>query len=493
MKTAIVWFRSELRLADNQALRAALARAERIVPVYVHAPGEAGRWPAGAASRWWLHQSLAALEAALAARGAPLSVHRGPSAATLVGLARALGADTVYWNRSYEPSLRARDADVERALAASGVRCETFGGALLAEPAGIATQGGTAFRVFTPFWRACQATLEAGGPPLAAPKAIPGLPGTAQGLALAALELLPRRDWAAGFATRFTPGEAGAQARLAQFLDESVADYAELRDRPDLAGSSRLSAHLHFGEVSPRQLLWAARSAALAPGASGRARGTDSFVRQLGWREFAHHVLHHFPDTSEQPLNASFASFPWRDEGALLAAWQRGETGIPLVDAGMRELWQTGWMHNRVRMVVASLLTKNLGLHWLDGARWFHDTLLDADLANNTLGWQWVAGCGADAAPYYRIFNPERQCERFDPKRAYLRRWLPELASLPDEWLHRPADAPARVLAAAGVVIGRSYPRPIVDLKASRERALAAYGALRAARPAADAATADGE
>ena len=493
MNTAILWFRSDLRLADNLALHAALSRAERVVPVFVHAPAEAGRWPAGAASRWWLHHSLEALAAELGARGAPLLLLHGPSAVALVTLARTLRAGAVFWNRSYEPQARARDAEVASALAAEGVGTETFAGALLAEPASVATQSGTPFRVFTPFWRACQTVLDSTGPPIAAPLSIPGRADVATALPLAALDLLPQRGWAAGFPRYFTPGEAGAQARLADFLDESVADYAEHRDRPDLPGSSRLSPPLHFGELSPRQVLWAARSAALAPGRSGRARGTDSYVRQLGWREFAHHLLHHFPHSAEQPLNAAFASFPWRDERALLEAWQRGETGIPLVDAGMRELWHTGWMHNRVRMVVASLLTKNLGLHWLDGARWFHDTLLDADLANNTLGWQWVAGCGADAAPYYRIFNPMRQCERFDPQRAYLRRWLPELAALPDEWLHRPAEAPTRVLADAGIELGGAYPKPVVDLKSSRARALEAWSNMRGSLPGAEASSAESD
>ncbi|MBS0396939.1 MAG: FAD-binding domain-containing protein, partial [Proteobacteria bacterium] len=273
-----------------------------------------------------------------------------------------------------------------------------------------------------------------------------------------------------------SPGEAGALARLEAFLDDGAAGYATERDRPDLPATSRLSPHLHFGELSPRQVLAAARAAGAGRPAPA---GLEAFLRELGWREFSQHLLFAFPHTASAPMDPRFAAFEWRQDGAALRAWQRGRTGIPLVDAGMRELWHTGWMHNRVRMVAASFLTKNLGLHWLEGARWFHDTLVDADLANNTQGWQWTAGCGADAAPFYRIFNPVLQAARFDPDGRYLRRWLPELARLPDAWLAQPFAAPPAVLAAAGVELGTTYPRPLVDLATSRERALAAWQRLR--------------
>ncbi len=472
MRTALVWFRNDLRLADHAALSAAARAAERVIPVYVHAPEEAAPWAPGSASRWWLHHSLGALGAALAAEGSRLILRRGPSGAALCALAAETGASAVFFNRTFEPALAARDAAVEVQLAEAGVASESFAGNLLLEPAALRTQAGGAFRVFTPYWRAWQAALEVSAPPLPRPRLRARGANPPPSLALDALALLPRIRWDAGLTARFQPGEAAALARLERFLDEAVADYTEARDRPDTAGTSRLSAHLHFGELSPRQALAAIRARAPAPGAAARARGAEAFLRQLGWREFAHHVLHHFPHTSEAPMDPRFNGHRWRSDSAGLAAWQRGRTGIPLVDAGMRELWATGWMHNRVRMVVASFLTKNLGLHWLEGARWFHETLVDADLANNTMGWQWTAGSGADAAPYYRIFNPVLQAERFDPDRGYLRRWLPELARLPDEWLHRPFLAPAAVLAAAGVTIGSDYPAPIVDLKRSRERAL---------------------
>ncbi|HUO79035.1 MAG TPA: deoxyribodipyrimidine photo-lyase [Steroidobacteraceae bacterium] len=480
MRTAIVWFRRDLRLTDHPALRAALAAAERLVALYIHAPDEEAPWAPGGASRWWLHHSLAALDAALAARGARLTITAGASLETLLAVARASGASSVHWNRSYEPALVRRDTAIKAALRAAGVAADSHAGNLLVEPWAIKNGQGLPFRVFTPFWNACQAALGAVPQPTPPPRAVPPAAPLAAALPLAALGLLPRPRWDEGLAARWTPGEAGALARLEAFLDVDAAGYAERRDRPDLAGTSRLSPHLHFGELSARQALAAAQGA--AAGAAAR-RGTESFLRELGWREFAQHLLYAFPDTALAPLDARFARFEWRRDAVQLAAWQRGRTGVPLVDAGMRELWHTGWMHNRVRMVVASFLTKNLGLSWLEGARWFHDTLVDADLASNTLGWQWTAGCGADAAPYYRIFNPVLQAQRFDPDGRYLRTWLPELARLPGEWLHRPFAAPAAVLAGAGVALGRDYPAPIVDLAASRERALAAWQRLRGPRP----------
>ncbi|HUO95894.1 MAG TPA: deoxyribodipyrimidine photo-lyase [Steroidobacteraceae bacterium] len=470
MQTALVWFRRDFRLTDHAALAAALGSAERIVPVYIHAPEEDAPWAMGAASRWWLHHTLAALGAALAARGAPLAIFAGPSAATLLAVARATGASSVHWNRRYEPAVVARDTALKAELRAAGLAAESHPGDLLLEPWSVANRAGEPFRVFTPFLRACQAELARVPPPRPPPATLPGAPQVPAGVPLDALRLLPRVRWDGAFARLWRPGEAGALARLEAFVAEGLAGYAEWRDRPDLPATSRLSPHLHFGELSPRQVL-------AAVGAGGR--DADAFVRELLWREFAHHLLYAFPHTTDAPLDARFADFPWPGDPHLLGAWQRGATGVPLVDAGMRELWHTGFMHNRVRMVVASFLTKNLGLPWQDGARWFHDTLLDADLANNTLGWQWTAGCGADAAPYYRIFSPLLQAERFDPERSYLRAWLPELARLPNEWLHRPFEAPPAALAAAGVRLGVDYPWPIVDLASSRKRALAAWQRMK--------------
>jgi deoxyribodipyrimidine photo-lyase len=482
--TALVWFRRDLRLADNPALSAAVERAEHVVAVYVHSPAEEGEWRQGAASDWWLHHSLLRLDEDLRRRGIGLTVRRGDSARALADLARETGASQVYWNRVYDPTLVARDTALKQALREQGLVCESFNGSLLHEPWEVRTAQGGPYKVFTPFWRSCQARLDAQPAPLRAPDRLTGPTRPPRSELLAVLGLLPRIPWDQGLLAAWTPGEAGAHARLEEFCDEWIAGYDEGRNRPDQPASSRLSPYLRFGEISPRQCLVAARNAVVDQPEARKS--ADSFVREIGWREFAYHLLHHFPHTTTAPLDERFERFAWDADQRLLEAWHRGATGYPIVDAGMRELWATGWMHNRVRMIVASLLTKNLRQPWLAGARWFWDTLVDADLASNTLGWQWTAGCGADAAPFFRIFNPVLQAERYDPQRVYLRRWLPELARLPDGWVHRPWQAPADVLAAAGVTLGATYPHPVVDFPASRNAALAAYAGIKepAIRPA---------
>jgi deoxyribodipyrimidine photo-lyase len=471
--TALLWFRRDLRLADNPALARSLEVCERVVPIYVHAPDEEAPWQPGGASRWWLHRSLEALDSALRGLGSGLVIAAGESLAELRRLAGLTGATHCFWNRLYDPALVARDTQIKQALRADGLFCGSFNAGLLFEPWDLATGNREPYRVFSPFWRRCQPELPTTEPP-ASPAALPPLPEGLDGLPVKALDLLPRIPWDAGLAAAWQPGEAAALARAKAFLDADVAAHPERRDRPGETGTSRLSAHLHFGEIGPRQVVSLARRA-------GEGKGSDAFLRELGWREFAHHLLYHFPHTPEAPLDNRFNGFPWREDGtaALLDAWQRGRTGIPLVDAGMRELWETGWMHNRVRMVVASLLTKNLRIPWQSGARWFWDTLVDADLANNTLGWQWTAGCGADAAPYFRVFNPVRQGERFDPDGTYVRRWCPELAALPSPHIHQPWAAPAPVLTGSRLSLGRDYPMPIVDLAESRQEALAAWGKIK--------------
>ena len=475
--TALVWFRRDLRLVDNPALAAACERAERVVALYVHGPEEEGDWRPGAASNWWLHRSLERLDASLGAKGGALILRRGTALEQILAVARESGATEVYWNRLYDPVLVARDTQVKAALRESGLGCESFNSALFFEPWALRTGQGGPYRVFTPFWKSCRAQLDALPAPRAAPQRVVSAGPHVASLALAELELNPRVRWDAGLESAWIPGEQGALARLESFCDTTIGRYDDGRNRPDHDWVSRLSPYLHFGEVGPRQCLAAVRNA-LTDAASG-AQPAESYLRQLGWREFAHHLLHHFPATTNAPLEPSFERFPWEPNEAWLRAWQQGRTGYPLVDAGMRELWATGWMHNRVRMIVASLLTKNLRQPWLEGARWFWDTLVDASLANNTLGWQWTAGCGADAAPYFRIFNPVLQAERYDPDRAYIRRWVPELARLPDRFVHRPWLAPPAVLAAAGVTLGVDYPAPIVDFPASRQAALAAYASIR--------------
>jgi len=478
MGVTLVWLRRDLRLADQPALQAAATRGEPVIPVFIHAPHEEAPWIPGAASNWWLHHSLARLAEALAARGSRLILRRGDSLETLQTLVRETGADTVFWNRLYEPAMIHRDQAIKAALREDGLTVESFNAALLQEPWTIATGSGGPYKVFSPFWKACRRAgvdtspmmqpehLRAPPPPADTTTAARrnrqnGWPASE---ALDALELLPQRPWTQGLAATWTPGEAGALERLQAFVDGPVQNYATARDRPAATGTSRLSAHLHFGEVSPRQIVQALRVADL----NLEAGGAEVFLRELGWREFGHHLLYHFPDSTEAPLNPRFAHFAWREAPQDLQAWQRGQTGIPIVDAGMRELWHTGWMHNRVRMITASLLTKNLRLHWLHGARWFWDTLVDADLAANTLGWQWVAGSGADAAPYFRIFNPILQGQRFDPEGHYVRRHVPELARVPARAIHQ-----AR---ASGE---DAYPRPIVDLKTSRQHALEAFARTR--------------
>ena len=513
--TALVWLRRDLRLGDNPALVAALARGERVIPVYFHAPDEEAPWQPGAASCWWLHQSLCALSEHLQRLGSRLIIRRGESLATLRALIAETGASQVHWNRCYEPALIARDSRIKQALRADGIDCASHNAALLCEPWTLKTGSGEPYRVFTPYWRrlgpqlaeraetadrsapASAAALDA--PPTAPPETLPPVPNAIDGLAVEALALQPSIPWDQGLREAWQPGEAGAWQALERFLIDAICSYHEARDWPAEPGTSRLSPHLHFGEIGPRQILARIREAHLGSG-SGPSSGSDSgsssdpdavfadqaiaepYLRELGWREFSHQLLYHFPHTPSEPLNPRFADFPWRggDTEPLLKAWQRGRTGIPIVDAGMRELWHTGWMHNRVRMIVASLLTKNLRLPWQEGARWFWDTLVDADLANNTQGWQWSAGCGADAAPYFRIFNPVRQGERFDANGRYVRRWCPELAKLPDKLLHQPWQTPASLLAQCGIRLGREYPAPIIDLKASRAEALAAYDRISA-------------
>ena len=473
MSTLIVWFRSDLRVADHPALQHALERGERMVPVYIHAPEELAPWQPGAASRWWLHHSLTALDHTLARLGSRLIIRRGHSGEALRTLARECGASEVHWNRAYEPAAVRRDETATEQLRADGVQTYAHHAGLLFEPGDVRNKQGGPYRVFTPFWRASRHI--APSPPLGSPHALPPLPAHMDALTISQLELLPKKAWYGGLQETWQPGEIGAHQRLQAFCQSALAHYPQWRDLPDRPGTSRLSPYLHFGEITARQIAWTLHDYAERAKNPGITQAVEALQRQLVWREFAHHLLHHFPHTSDAPFDERYAAFPWRKDDARLHAWQRGHTGIPIVDAGMRQLWQTGWMHNRVRMITASLLVKNCGIHWLDGARWFWDTLTDADLANNSLNWQWVAGCGADAAPYYRIFNPLVQAKRYDADGRYVRRWLPELAALPDRWLHQPWRAPAKVLSAAGVRIGGTYPAPIVDLTASSREALASW------------------
>jgi deoxyribodipyrimidine photo-lyase len=462
---SIVWIRNDLRLADNPALHAAVAAADEVVAVYILDQG------VGAASRWWLHHSLTALGRDLAARGGALVLRRGDPREIIPALARAVGAASVHAGRSFEPAWRAADRDIDAALKTAGIAFKRHLSAMLFVPEKMRTQAGGYYGVYSPFARACFA---AGVPDeiFAPPDHVPGV-SDVDSDALADWALLPTRpDWAAGLRESWTPGEAGARRRLDEFLAGPVHAYDEARNLPGIAGTSKLSPHVHFGEISPRTV-WHAAAAA------GEGKGVHTFLKELLWREFSISLLWQHPDLDKRPIRAEFEKMPWADDAKALGAWRRGRTGYPIVDAGMRELWRTGWMHNRVRMIAASFLVKHLLIPWQEGEAWFWDTLAEADLAANAASWQWVAGCGADAAPYFRIFNPVLQGKKFDPQGIYVRKYVPEVAGLPDEHVHAPWEAPAHVLAAAGIALGETYPAPIIGLAEGRARALAAYEQVR--------------
>lgn len=471
--TAIVWLRQDLRLQDNPALHAACACAKTVLPVFILDDSTA---PLGGAARWWLHHSLASLAKALEAQGSQLYLAQGPAQAELDKLLKTTGATAVFWNRCFEPDVIARDTAIKAALQAQGIGAQSFNALLLREPWQIKTKTGTPYKVFTPFWRSHQAI---GPMPLPYPPALLKPVPPIQGLPLESLKLLPTIPWDTGLANTWAPGETGAHTRLETLIAGPLKAYHDLRNLPDKPGTSMLSPHLRFGEISPRQI-WHRIQQALHQNEIPGGTGSVTFLNEIGWREFAYHLLYHFPQTVDTPLNPAFAAFPWRKAPHDLTTWQKGLTGYPIVDAGMRQLWHTGWMHNRVRMIVASFLTKDLILPWQQGADWFWDTLVDADLASNTLGWQWAAGSGADAAPYFRIFNPISQGEKFDPEGHYVRQWVPELAHLPAKWVHKPWEAPTDVLLTARITLGHNYPAPIVDHAQARLAALAAYKSLRA-------------
>ncbi len=479
---SLVWFRHDLRLADNPALLAAARRGGPIIPVFIWSPEEEGRWQTGAAAKWWLHESLARLDASLRERGSRLIIRRSSALGAIRELVAQSGATAVYWNRRYEPAAIKRDTRVKAALEQDGLVAQSFNGGLLFEPWTVRRQNGQPYQVFSAFWKACL-----GQPKPALPEDAPvRIASPAEwpaSLELIDLGLEPTIDWTGGLRAGWRPGERAASEQLDRFLAGTLFEYSIERDWPDSPGTSRLSPHLHFGEISVRQIWHAIRAQRRDAATREDAEAIRVYLSELGWREFAHHLMYHFPHTPDQPLREEFTAFPWKPNRRNLRAWQRGRTGYPIIDAGMRELWHTGWMHNRVRMVVASFLVKDLLIPWQQGAAWFWDTLVDADLANNTLGWQWTAGCGADAAPYFRIFNPVSQGVKFDPRGGYVRRWIPELARLPNEWIHKPWEAPAGILAGAGIELGRTYPQPIVNHREARGRCARSLRANQEVKP----------
>ncbi|MFZ3032462.1 MAG: deoxyribodipyrimidine photo-lyase [Parvibaculum sp.] len=474
----IFWFRRDLRLADNPALIAACETGSEVIPLYILDPAEvANKGPIGGASSWWLHESLSELARTCAALGAPLVLRRGQPAKVLKSLVKETGADTICWNRCYEPHAIARDKQLKAELIDAGVTVQSFNAALLAEPWTIRNGSGEPYKVFTPFWRALS-QLAPFAAPLRAPKALKPFAKALASDNLDDWHLQPTApDWAGGLRATWKPGERAAATRLHDFLDVDVATYKDRRDFLSDNATSNLAPYLHWGEISPRQVWHTAAMRADADPAS--ASGVAAFQRQLAWREFSAHLLFHWPDLVTHAWKPAYEKFPWANSKPHFRAWTRGQTGYPVVDAAMRALWTTGAMHNRARMIVASFLIKHLLIDWRQGADWFEDTLVDADLANNRAGWQWAAGSGADAAPYFRIFNPVLQGEKFDPSGAFVRQWVPELAGLDSRYIHKPWLAPQTALAEAGVALGETYPHPIVDHDKARARALAAYEEIK--------------
>lgn len=477
---ALVWFRDDHRLGDNPALTAAIATGRPILCFAILDEGSPGLRPLGGAARWWLHGSFTALNESLEKLGSSLLVFRGSAQEIVEKLVSETNASAIFWNRRYGAAEIAADSAIKEKIAGLGIEARSFNGKLIHEPWQIVNQAGKPFQVFTPYLKAVMARQVA--PPLPAPKKLIGgsWPATIIKLAcgLDDLDLLPTApDWAVEIRRNWKPGEAAARKKLADFLDEGLGSYATGRDIPSRPGTSRLSPHLRFGEISPRQV-WHAVQSRIA-GEHGLAQHAEKFLSEVVWRDFCHQLLHTYPHLPVRSHSPRFESFPWISDKSALTAWQQGRTGYPIVDAGMRQLWRTGWMHNRVRMIVASFLVKHLLTDWRDGEAWFWDTLVDADPANNAFSWQWIAGSGPDSAPFHRIFNPVSQGEKFDPAGEYVRSFVPEIAGVPDAFIHKPWEASPMILSSAGVELGVTYPRPIVPHGLGRERALQAFRSLR--------------
>lgn len=467
MSTAIVWFRQDLRSTDNPALAEACSTHQYIIPLYIYAQESLG-----AAQHWWLHHSLLALQKELKKQGLDLCLKQGPALSIIQALLKSHKIDAVYWNRCYEPQSIQRDQQLKAALRAQGVHVASFNGSLLNEPWTVKNKSGGYFKVFTPYWKQCirQTTL----PATSLIKTHPSTP-TSISDQLADWQLLPQKpNWAIEFPKHWQPGEQGAMDNLTFFIENHLQGYKDARNNPSKAATSRLSPHLHFGEISPWKIWNAIKEASINPNCD--LRSAEHFLAELGWREFSYYLLYHFPELPNKNFRQEFDAFPWQKNEVLLKCWQKGMTGFPIVDAGMRELWHTGYMHNRVRMIAASFLIKDLLIDWRAGADWFYNTLLDADLANNSASWQWVAGTGADSAPYFRIFNPTLQGEKFDPQGEYIKRWLPELAQVPKQWIHKPWDAPPQILP---LTLGKDYPYPVVEHTLARKIALQHYQSLK--------------
>ncbi len=469
----LLWFRQDLRLKDNSALQAAIETGRPLTAVYIHDPDSEAEWSPGGATQWWLHHALVDLNQQLEDLGGQLLIRRGDSLQCIQRLIKELAAESVYWNRRYEPIIRGRDAVIKKRLREDGIEVKSFNSALIHEPHTISKKDGTPFKVFTPYWKHCLKQTKDAPVRVELKKAV-FLKSAPHSESISSLALLPSISWDEQFYKTWDPTAKGAARLLKTCVSSKLAGYERGRDILDEDATSRLSPYLHFGQIGPRQI-WEAVKAK-----DNGEKGTYRYLAEIGWREFSYALMYHFPHTSTEPLRPEFADFPWESDKQLMTAWQTGQTGFPVVDAGMRQLWKMGWMHNRARMITASFLVKHLLQPWQDGARWFWDTLVDADLASNTQGWQWTAGCGADASPYFRVFNPILQGEKFDPNGDYVRRWVPELTGLPNNLIHTPWEADAFALADAGIVLGRDYPFPVIEHAAGRARALKAYGLFKA-------------
>ncbi len=457
----IVWFRQDLRILDNPALAEA-SKVAPILPIYILDDVNAGEFKMGGASRFWLHQSLKALNESCQGN---LCLYQGDPLTVLQEIIQRTGATGVYWNRCYEPWRIKRDQHIKTYLATNQIDCKSFNASLLWEPWEVLKQDKTPYRVFTPFFK--KGCLETPSPrfPIKQQQNITWVKDTASHL-LDELSLLPKISWHQSLQAHWQPGEVGAHLRLNEFLEKGIRGYQEGRNFPSQPHVSKLSPHLRFGEISPNTVWYAVQNMDIPQ------YDKDHFLSELGWREFSYHLLYHNPSMPVENLQKKFDAFPWQHDEEVLQRWQQGKTGYPIVDAGMRELWQTGYMHNRVRMIVASFLVKNLMIHWRHGAQWFWDCLVDADLANNSASWQWVAGCGADAAPFFRIFNPVMQAEKFDPEGNYIKKFVPELKYVPIPYVYAPWKAPKDVLNRLNMKLGENYFSPMVDLEKSRNSAL---------------------
>lgn len=476
-KVVIVWFRQDLRLHDHSALKAAVDSGYPIILLYIYDDLKRENRTIGGAQQWWLYHSLTSLNTDLNEYGNQLTLRRGNPVKILQEIISHYDIQGVYWSRCYEPYAINRDTLIKKSLKDKGIDVHSFNNSLLFEPWTILNQAEQPYKVFSQFWKSCLKQLDrVSKSNQVLPRELKSVSQVLQSDRIDDWKLLPTTpNWAREFSEYWTPGEAGAQEHLQTFIEDIAEGYKQERNYPGREGTSRLSPHLHFGEISPQQIL----HALVAYYPTGLTSGPECYLKELGWREFCHYLLYHYPHMVDKPFRADFETINWDYDDKIMQQWQQGLTGFPIVDAGLRQLWRMGWMHNRVRMIVASFLTKDLFMDWKDGERWFWDTLVDADLANNVAGWQWVAGCGADAAPYFRVFNPYLQSKKFDSQGDYIRKWVPELANLSDEHIHEPHNVPAIYLEKAGITLGKTYPKPIVDHYEARERALKRYKILK--------------